>query len=97
MDQSREAEAADKFLANIPQHWIPPSLSLTFPFLSIAPTSLSPSGGCTIYNWPGTDESFYRESALIFITEQLKPVPDNLEISGGIVMELMAAAQRPAE
>lgn len=41
-----------------------------------------PSPGCAIYNWSCASKSFYQESVLIFITEELKPVPDNLEISG---------------
>lgn len=48
-------------------------------FLSLFPL---PRQGCTIYNWPCASKSFYQESVLIFITEELKPVPDNLEISG---------------
>lgn len=40
----------------------------------------------TIYNLPCASESLfhqrYQESLLIFITVRLKPVPDNLEISG---------------
>lgn len=74
MDLDQSGAGAETISSvHISQSWIffsPPSL---FPL---------PSRGCAIYNWSCASKSFYQESVLIFITEELKPVPDNLEISG---------------